>query len=164
MQLASARKSSSTGLSAATASRRWASVVECKKRQGGSGQHRAQQAAAKQREQQVMSGSSSGVAGSSSAPGANAAAPPPAASYALPPGSTLQNLDISKLQLELRGNEVIFTLKEPLPGDGTGAAGEEGEDGGLPVRLRVPPAVAVAVLDGMQAWLLLQGWPACLRL
>lgn len=135
MQLASARSSSGSGRSAAAASRRWAAVVECKKRQGGSGQHRAQQAAAKQREQQVVGGSNGGAAApSSSAPGANAAAAPPAASYALPPGSTLQNLDITKLQLELRGNEVVFTLKEPLPGDGTGASGEEGEDGGLPVR------------------------------
>ncbi|PRW56735.1 Protease Do-like 9 isoform A [Chlorella sorokiniana] len=145
MQLASARSSSCSGRSAAAAAaagRRWAAPVECKKRQGGGGQHRAQQAAAKQREQQVLSGGGSGrAAASSSAPGANAAAPPPASSYALPPGSTLQNLDITKLQLELRGNEVVFTLKEPLPGDGTGAPGEEGEDGGMPRQEDVMDAV-----------------------
>ncbi|KAI7842528.1 hypothetical protein COHA_003882 [Chlorella ohadii] len=142
MQLASARSSTGSGRSAADAGRRSAAVVQCKKRQGGSGQHRAQQAAAKQREQQVLSGGGSGAAApSSSAPGANAAAAPPAASYALPPGSTLQNLDITKLQLELRGNEVVFTLKEPISGDGAGPAGEEGEDGGMPRQEDVMDAV-----------------------
>lgn len=109
---------------AATAHRRRLSVQCASKKRGGGGggggQQRAQQAAAKQREQQVQQ-----------------AAPPPGgdggAAGAKVIAGGLQGIDLNNLQLELRGNEVVFMLKEPSAADASSSSGEEGEEGGLPV-------------------------------
>ena len=86
--------------------------MECKKRPnsgaagrgGGAQQQRAQQAAGKQQQQQQSVASSS-------------AAPAPVG-YSLS-GAALQQLDFANIdKLEVRGNEVVLTMKEQREGDG----------------------------------------------
>ena len=102
-------RSSSSG-AGGSRSRRLA--VECKKRPnsgaagrgGGAQQQRAQQAAGKQQQQQQSVASSS-------------AAPAPVG-YSLS-GAALQQLDFANIdKLEVRGNEVVLTMKEQREGDG----------------------------------------------
>lgn len=95
-------------------------AVECKKRQ----QQRAQQAAAKAREQQVTSSSSSS---SNSLQSSTSLAPP--MSYTLGGPGTSQQLDLGNIEkLEVRGNELVLTMREPPGADGGGAAGPPSHD------------------------------------
>ncbi|KAL4447366.1 hypothetical protein ABPG77_007399 [Micractinium sp. CCAP 211/92] len=124
-------------------------VVSAKKRgSGGSsgGGSRSQQTAAKHREQQAAAAAQQiqqQQQAAAAGVGANAAAPPPPASLAIGgapiPLSASQlggELDLSRIdKLELRGNELVLTLRSPgdpepagAEASGSKAEGSQGED------------------------------------
>lgn len=125
----------SGGSGGRAASRRCRLAVEAKKQHkagGGSGQQHAAEAAAKQQAAPASSGAGSSSSGGGGGSGSAAVAPAPAVpttTFQLPRGASLQNLDLSNLQLELRGDELVFRLKEQ-PAEGEGGSSGEDADGG----------------------------------
>lgn len=121
-------------------------VVSAKKRHGsgGSGGSRSQQTAAKHREQQAAAAAQQSQQQQAAATGvgANAVAPPPPASLTLGGAAFSASqlgggeLDLSRIdKLELRGNELVLTLRnpgdpQPARAEAAGATGEanQGED------------------------------------